>query len=264
VKSVAELRRRSVRGVFTDVDDTLTHHGALVPAAFAALVRAREAGLRVVPVTGRPAGWAAVLAATWPVDAVIAENGGVAFVRQVVDGRVSLEELWWEPEPPVRARHEAALSSLCAQILAAEPTARVSQDQWLRRTDLAFDIGETQTLPPETVSRIIAQIEAAGAKSAVSTVHAHASFSVGESPDKARMLTRLATRWGQDLDGDDRHHYVFVGDSPNDQAGFAHFPLSVGVANVQRYAAQLHPPPTYVTVAEGGHGFAELVATLLD
>ena len=267
LRPAAELEqfRSSVRGIFTDIDDTLTHAGALVPAAYEALVRAGRAGLRIVPVTGRPAGWAAVLAATWPVDAVVAENGGVAFIRHVVDGRVSLEELWWEPDPTVRAQESTSLASLREQILAAEPTVIVSQDQWLRRTDLAFDIGETHSLPAETVRRLVARIEAAGARSAVSTVHAHASFTgtSDDAPDKARMLVRLLRSCGEDLDGDARNHYVFVGDSPNDQAGFAHFPLSVGVANVRRFVDQLRPAPTYITDGAGGHGFAELVATLL-
>src|SRR5689334_21278131 len=46
----------SLRGVFSNIDDTLTHDGAVVVEAYAALERARAAGLRVVLVTGRPAG----------------------------------------------------------------------------------------------------------------------------------------------------------------------------------------------------------------
>ena len=48
--------RRAIRGVLTDIDDTLTTHGRLLPEAYAALAQLRAAGLLVIPVTGRPAG----------------------------------------------------------------------------------------------------------------------------------------------------------------------------------------------------------------
>ncbi len=52
----AETARRIVC-VLTDIDDTLTTDGQLPAASYAALERLRGAGLAVVPVTGRPAGW---------------------------------------------------------------------------------------------------------------------------------------------------------------------------------------------------------------
>ena len=51
--------RRAVRGVLADIDDTITTHGELTPAAYAALARLRDAGKLVIPITGRPAGWSA-------------------------------------------------------------------------------------------------------------------------------------------------------------------------------------------------------------
>src|SRR5436190_23975055 len=83
VRPVAELAASPrLRGVFSDIDDTLTHEGVVVAEAYAALLRARDAGLRVVLVTGRPAGWAEVLASVWPIDAAIAENGGIAYLKR--------------------------------------------------------------------------------------------------------------------------------------------------------------------------------------
>jgi hypothetical protein len=94
----------------------------------------------------------------------------------------------------------------------------------------------------------------------VSSVHAHAYFG---DHDKASMLVRLAReRFGVDLPRE-RDRWLFVGDSPNDQAGFSFFPLSVGVANVGKSIDRLSPPPAYVTPSEGGHGFAELVDLIL-
>ena len=71
-------QRRNIIGVFTDIDDTLTTHGAITPDALQALVDLKAAGLHVIPITGRPVGWAEPLAARLPVDAIVVENGAVA------------------------------------------------------------------------------------------------------------------------------------------------------------------------------------------
>ena len=44
---------------------------------------------------------------------------------------------------------------------------------------------------------------------------------------------------------------------------FGHFPLSVGVANLRRFADQLHTWPAYLTAGERGAGFAQVAASLL-
>ena len=46
-----------MRGVFADIDDTITSDGRLTADAYQALQSLYDAGLFVVPVTGRPAGW---------------------------------------------------------------------------------------------------------------------------------------------------------------------------------------------------------------
>jgi HAD superfamily hydrolase (TIGR01484 family) len=243
------------RGIFCDVDDTLTHDGALVPAAYDALARAAAAGIRVVAVTGRPAGWAEVFASTWPLDGAIAENGAFAVRRR---GR-TVEHLTWDEAELCRA-HQRQLHLAADVILREVPGARLADDQWLRRCDVAFDIGETQQLPRVTVDEIASRIRAAGANVVISSVHAHAFFG---DHDKARMCERVARAWWNEELATTRGDYLFVGDSPNDQACFAYFPVATGVANVRRYLDRLEPPPAYVTDGEGGHGFAEVVSFLL-
>ncbi len=76
----------------------------------------------------------------------------------------------------------------------------------------------------------------------------------------ARVPSRMQT--ARELDAEiDR--WVYVGDSTNDQVMFAHFPHSVGVANIRRFEAQLTHPPRWITQAERGTGFAELATHLL-
>ena len=148
MRPLGELRSGSVRGVFSDIDDTLTHDGAVVLEAYGALLRARAAGLRVVLVTGRPAGWAEVLASVWPVDAAIAENGGIAYLKR---GR-RVERIYFaEGDPLADARRLAELSD---DVLRAFPFAKRSDDSTLRITDAAFDIGETQQLAPTEIEAI--------------------------------------------------------------------------------------------------------------
>ncbi|MDQ3368794.1 MAG: HAD-IIB family hydrolase [Myxococcota bacterium] len=256
MRPLAELAPHAagLRGVFSDIDDTLTHGGAVEPVAYAALARARAAGLRVVLVTGRPAGWAEVLASVWPVDGAIAENGGIAYLKR--GGR--LERIYFDPGDP-RADADR-LAALTDDILRSFSFARRSDDSGLRITDAAFDIGETQHLAAAEIAAIVARCRELGARTLVSSVHAHACF---HTADKAQMSARVAgLLWG-DAPAEVAAHYAFVGDSPNDQAAFAFFAASIGVANVARYAAALAPPPRYVTAAPYGRGFAEAVDALL-
>ena len=67
---------KNVRYLFTDIDDTISTEGKITQQAYDALWRAHDAGLVIVPVTGRPAGWCDHIARMWPVDGVIGENGG--------------------------------------------------------------------------------------------------------------------------------------------------------------------------------------------
>ena len=50
----------------------------------AAIGRLQAAGLKVVPITGRPVGWSVPFASAWPVDSIVAENGAVALRRKQV------------------------------------------------------------------------------------------------------------------------------------------------------------------------------------
>jgi hydroxymethylpyrimidine pyrophosphatase-like HAD family hydrolase len=248
-----------LRGIFCDVDDTLTHGGTVVPAAYDAICRAAAAGLRVVAVTGRPAGWAEVLACTWPLAGAVAENGAFA-VRKVgrAPGAAVVARMTWD-DAGTCAANAGRLNHLAVELV-RDLGVKLAADQWLRRCDLAFDIGETEELPPQIVEALRARIEAAGARCTRSSVHAHAFFG---DHDKAKMCERAArVWWNEDLEAA-RGDYLFVGDSLNDQSCFAWFPVAAGVANVRRYLAELSPPPGYIADGEGGYGFAEIVELLL-
>ncbi len=251
--------RRMVRGILCDIDDTLTTDGHLTAAAYGALERLRAAGLSVVPITGRPAGWCDHISRMWPVDAVVGENG--AFYFRYDRNKRTMQRQFVDTAD-IRAQHRAALAAIATEILAAVPGAAVAADQHYRETDLAIDFCEdVPRLPADAVQHIVAIMQRRGLTAKVSSIHVNGWFG---TYDKLSMTRRLyAECFNIDLDAA-RTHYVFAGDSPNDAPMFGYFPHAVGVANVRDFAGQLAYEPAYVTVAAAGAGFVELVDALLE
>jgi hydroxymethylpyrimidine pyrophosphatase-like HAD family hydrolase len=93
-----------------------------------------------------------------------------------------------------------------------------------------------------------------------SSIHVNGWFGRYDKLAMTRLL--FAERFDADL-GKVNAAYAFAGDSPNDAPMFGFFENSVGVANVKRFGRQLEAAPKYVTRAESGAGFAELVDHLI-
>ena len=242
-----------VRGVFCDIDDTLSTGGQLTAEAYAALERLRAAGKRVVPITGRPAGWCDHIARMWPVDGVVGENGAFYFCYDAAARTLVRRFL---DDDATREANRARLEAVRSRILREVPGAAVASDQRYRETDLAIDFCEdVPRLPEAAIDRIVAIMQDSGMTAKLSSIHVNGWFG---SYDKLRMTRILMQeRFAVDIDHD-RADYVFVGDSPNDAPMFAHFPHSVGVANVRDFGHRLQTEPAYVTQARCGAGFAEL------
>lgn len=250
------LRLRAVRGVLTDIDDTLTKDGAIEPAALAALQRLRAAGLHVLAITGRPAGWSEPFARAWPLDAIVAENGGVALIPRP-DG------LRWAyaQDEATRADHARRLAGAAARVVEQVPDAVLSTDNPGRVTDIAFDHSEFVQRDAAHVARVAQLLRDEGLTVTVSSIHINAWLGGHDKLSGARWM--LDELYGATLDAEPER-WVYVGDSTNDQVMFGHFPLSVGVANLMRFAGELHTWPAYLTAAERGEGFAEVAHALLD
>jgi hypothetical protein len=256
MKPLAQLDPRGVQAVLLDIDETLTTAGRLTAEAYSALERLQRAGLRVVPVTGRPAGWCDHIARMWPVDAVVGENGAFYFFHD--GGRLQKR---FQDTPAARAEKRARLETIAARILAAVPGCALASDQPYRETDLAVDYCEdVPALPLEAAERIAALMRETGLSAKVSSIHVNGWF--GEYDKLATAKRLLAERFALDAERANRA-VVFAGDSPNDAPMFGFFENSVGVANVRRFEQQLAAKPKYVTAAASGAGFAELAAHLL-
>jgi len=250
--------RRRVTTVLLDIDDTLTSEGRLTAEAYGAMERLHDNGFRVVPVTGRPAGWCDHIARMWPVDAVVGENG--AFYFRYDRAAKSLHKRFLQADNE-RAENRRRLVALRADILAAVPGSGIASDQPYREADLAIDYCEdVPRLEPAQVERIVDMFHAAGATAKVSSIHVNGWFGTF---DKLHM-TRIMMRECFDLDLDAvREEVVFVGDSPNDAPMFAYFPHAVGVANVRDFAGRLDAEPAFVSPARAGAGFAEVAIALI-
>jgi hypothetical protein len=261
MRPLEELDRSAlarVRGVFADIDDTLTTEGRLTAQAYAALAALHEAGYLVVPITGRPAGWCDHIARMWPVAAVVGENGAFYFAHDRAARRLVKR---FRDDDAARERHRSRIAAVRDRILAEVPGTALASDQLYREADLAIDYCEdVPRLDDAAVDRIVALMRAAGMTAKVSSIHVNGWF--GDYDKLGMTRTLMQERAGVDLDRD-RDRYVFVGDSPNDAPMFAYFPLSIGVANVRRFAARLEHAPAFVTAGAGGAGFAELAARLL-
>ena len=261
MKLLAELGHdvlAQVRGVFADIDDTVTSDGRLTAEAYTALHALFDARLLVVPITGRPAGWCDHIARMWPVSGVVGENGAFWMRYDAASRKLVKRFLAGDDE---RAANRAKLAGIGRKILAAVPGAALASDQLYRETDLAIDFCEDVTpLPRSDVDRIVAMMEAEGMTAKVSSIHVNGWFG---RYDKLGMTKRfLDEAFGIDLDAQ-KDRFVFAGDSPNDAPMFAYFPLSVGVANVRRFADRIATLPAFVTEAEAGAGFVELAKAVL-
>lgn len=258
MQAIADLDRQCARdlvGVVFDVDDTLTRAGRVEEPAFQALWRLKAHGLHLLAVTGRPLGFAEVIARTWPVDAAVGENG--AGYIQATERALHLGYYASEPQ---RAEHAALLAHVRARVAKEAPYAQLADDNWARRCDVAWDVGERVKLPAAQVESLRGLIESAGARCMVSSVHAHA---IAGSYDKATGAVLAAqVVLGRDLAAEPAR-WLFVGDSGNDAAAFAFFPFSAGVSNVRPHLPVLPRPPRYVSAADRGRGFAEIAEHVL-
>jgi HAD superfamily hydrolase (TIGR01484 family) len=250
--------RAGIRFVFTDIDDTLTLAGRLPAEAYSAMERLERAGLHVVPITGRPAGWCDHIARMWPVAGVVGENGAFWFRHEAAAGKLVRRFL---QDEATRADNRRRLQALAKRILAEIPGTALASDQLYREADLAIDFCEdVRPLPDQAVDRIVALFEAAGATAKVSSIHVNGWFGTYDKLTMTRIF--VAECFACELD-EVSGESVFLGDSPNDQPMFARFEQSIGVANVRRFLGRMAVHPRYVTERPGGFGFAEAAAALL-
>lgn len=240
----------SLRLIATDMDGTLTIAGEFTPSLLHAFGDLADVGIAVLIVTGRSAGWVQGLVHYLPIVGAIAENGGVYFSKQM-GTPIYLTEV------PDITQHRQALANTFHRLRHTLPHLHESSDNRFRLTDWTFDV---EGLTPENLAWLQAICESEGWSFTYSTVQCHIKPA---QQDKAQGLQRVLLDHFPEVTCE---HLLTVGDSPNDESLFnpAYFPYSVGVANVRHYLSELTHHPTYITQAEAGEGFGELVQRIMS
>ena len=253
--NVTDASRLSV--ILTDIDDTLTSGGYLENEAYDALWRLHRAGLRIVPVTGRPAGWCDLIVREWPVEAVVGENGAFVFYRDDATGHIRTYTHPSIASADIRSK----LHEVRDAVLREVPGSRVARDQFARLYDLAIDFREDPpVLSLGEAEQIKAVCERFGARAKISSIHVNTWFG---DYDKVAMARLFLERQWQMSSERQQSEVLFCGDSPNDEPMFEHFPLSCAVANIREYEHLLRQPPGFVSRSGHGRGFAEIADTVL-
>ena len=249
---------RQIRGVFFDIDDTLTTNGHLTPDAYASVAELKRAGFITVPITGRPAGWCDHIARMWPVDGVVGENGAFYFYFNATERKLNQRFI---KDDATRQRDREKLTEIAQHILESVPGTALASDQRYREADIAIDFCEdVPALPRADVERIKMLMEAVGLTAKISSIHVNGWLGEYDKLSTTRLF--MKERFAIDLETC-KNEFVFAGDSPNDAPMFAYFPHSVGVANVTCSSDLLPAKPAFVTPSGYGKGFAELVDHLL-
>lgn len=256
MKQITELNKQNIKYVFTDIDDTLTNDGKLISESYEAMWKLSQSGIKIIPITGRPAGWCELIVRMWPVEAVVGENGGFYFTYKN-------SEMIRKFQIPVaqRIENQKKLKSIESEVLTSVPGTAVASDQFCRMMDLAIDFCEdVPALPSEDVDKIVDIFKKHGAQAKVSSIHVNGWF--GDYDKLSMCKIYVEDYLNLDLEKDNEQ-FCFVGDSPNDEPMFEFFQNSVGVKNVEKFLSKMSYPPKFITTHEGGHGFKQVADHLL-
>jgi hydroxymethylpyrimidine pyrophosphatase-like HAD family hydrolase len=257
-----EMPRALCRGVthlFTDIDDTLTANGMLPAASYTALAALAASGIRVVAVTGRPAGWCDHIARMWPVAGVVGENG--AFVYRYDRKARRMRRIFSVGGIGGPGEREA-LAAVAARVLREVPGTALAADQPFRISDYAIDFCED--VPPlslERVDDICRILEEEGVRYKVSSIHVNFWKGDFDKMKGVRLFLAEEQAGGADvlLQG-----AVYIGDSPNDEPLFEGFPHTIAVGNLRRFLGRLQHRPEYITEQENAEGFCAAAALFLE
>ena len=248
--AIANTVVQNIRLIATDVDGTLTQRGKFTPKLITAIETLTQAGIEVILITGRSAGWVQALNNYLPVRGSISENGGLFYSSQNDSPEllVSLSNL---------SEHRQQLAEVFNRLKSQFPHLTESTDNRFRLTDWTFDVGGLSSSELQTLAALCSE------KSwgfTYSTVQCHIK---PKTQDKATGLLKVLSNYFPELSTE---QILTVGDSPNDESLFdpEKFPHSVGVANILHYSEHLNYKPTYVTNQEEVNGFCELAELLVS
>ena len=244
--------------LFTDIDDTITTDGMMPASTLQDVWKLKEAGISIVLVTGRPAGWCDYFARMWPIAGIIGENGAFYFSYNRVDKKMKRVYLQTDAE---RQAGQNGLGRISKRVVSEVPGCGISADQPFRIADLAIDFCEdVPPLEEKAINKICAIIEEEGAVYKVSSIHINCWY--GEY-DKLTCFDRFLMDFtGSHLD-DLQEKIIYIGDSPNDEPMFEKLKYSAAVNNIVNFLERMEHYPAYKSSKDSGEGFKDIVDTIL-
>lgn len=255
--NISKFSAKGIKYVFTDIDDTLTEDGKLLDDAYSAMWELYRKDLKIIPVTGRPAGWCEMILRVWPVEGVIGENGGFYFTFSK-DKKVQREFFMSQKE---QEQNRDKLNNIRHEVLKSVPGCDVASDQFCRLMDLAIDFKEdVKELPKEDIEEIVSIFKKHGAQAKVSSIHVNGWFG---DYNKSKMIQHFCTSYLQKSFDEINDVSVFIGDSPNDEENFKLFKNSIAVKNIEEFLDDMKEEPKFITNKNGGKGFVELAQNIL-
>ncbi|GMO44400.1 MAG: HAD-IIB family hydrolase [Termitinemataceae bacterium] len=260
ISAMTRAEANGIKFVLMDIDDTITLGGKLLASSYTALWKLHDAGITVIPVTGRPAAWCSLIARQWPVDAVIGENGALVFWEERDDAALNLTggkpHLKTFFHPNAVRNDSPILTKIKERCFDEVPGIRLANDQFARMFDIALDFAEEDPVLSLSAAEKVQKIALEeGAQAKISSIHVNVWLG---NYDKVTMAELLLQRLSGKL-----IEVLFVGDSPNDEPMFRRFPLACAVANINKYSAYITHLPAFVATRECADGFAEITDTLL-
>ncbi|KKD36320.1 MAG: HAD family hydrolase [Limnoraphis robusta] len=246
--AIGKTQAQKIRLIASDVDGTLTQQGKFTPKLISAIETLTQAGIELILITGRSAGWVQALNNYLPVSGAIAENGGLFYSSKNDSPEllVSLSEI---------SQHRQQLAEVFNSLKSQFPHLKESTDNRFRLTDWTFDVEGLSSSQLQILAEICHEKDWGFT---YSTVQCHIKL---KSQDKATGLLKVLSQYFPKLSTE---NILTVGDSPNDESLFNpdKFPHSVGVANILHYTEYLNYKPAYVTTTEEVNGFCELAELL--
>jgi HAD superfamily hydrolase (TIGR01484 family) len=247
IDATQQAQLAQIKLVATDMDGTLTIDEKFTPELLQAFDRLTQAGIAIVIVTGRSAGWVSAIAHYLPIYGAICENGGLFYCGELVEYLVPIADI---------TEHRQRLTVMFQQLQEIFPMIRPASDNAFRLTDWTFDVTGLSQLD---LAKMAQQCELAGWGFTYSTVQCHIKL---HRQEKAIGLHQVLKTHFPAISPT---QVITVGDSPNDVSLFdrSQFTNSVGVANLRPYLDQIAHHPQFITALPGGKGFGELVDYLI-
>lgn len=246
--------KRRIKFIISDVDDTITTDGRLLPKALDALYRLKAAGKYIILVTGGSAGWSDGYIRQWPVDCVISESGALLLYRSEDNS------ICYETNPLIMDRVETA--SIRSSILKMTEEKYVfSSDQYARIYDIAY---ERNCLDDASLSSLLEIIRINGCKALISSIHVNVLLAdYSKAGGVKAFFSRIKTVLGFSENWSDFiSSSLALGDSRNDEALFKMFPHSIGNKRVFDERSSFSVLPEYYTMEYGGDSFASVAGLL--